>query len=439
MYCSCFCCAAYLFCVAPEASLLRGLKIYLGEGGCLSEGVMSIPISRNCHQVFLRHDNCILLLRCVCRVWKQKTPQPNPTRRGAHYSSKEILERGYTKVILPKTRKNHNNPHSVNSHNTYRASSDGYQQKAILPNKNSTSKILMFLIDFLLAVVGVLLSVAFFTLIERKVMGLIHYRKGPNKVLVFGVTQPIADALKLLTKENPKLSPIKTRIYTTGPRLALTLIILYWAWYDFSFNCRSRPLKIIVVFAVIRLTSYRFITIRWGSNTKYSLIGGHRVVAQIISYEVCLILFALRVVYLSKRYSLERITKLQQGLWILWTTLPLCVTWFMLCLAETNRTPFDLAEGESEIVSGFNIEYGGGLFALIFIREYGIIIFLRCISCYLFLRTQMTLMKTLALCSLFVWARRCFPRVRYDTLIIIRWKIALPFRLATLCAARCLM
>ena len=312
------------------------------------------------------------------------------------------MKKKYTKVFLYDPGKVDSKTDNVGGYGVYRSSLGGYQQEPILTHKDPTNKILMFLADFLLAVVGVLLSVAFFTLMERKVIGLIHYRKGPNKVLVFGVSQPIADALKLLTKENPKLSPIKTRMYALGPSTGLTLILLYWVWYDFCFNCRSRPLKIMVVFAVIRLTAYRFILIRWGSNTKYSLIGGHRVVAQIISYEVCLMLFALMVIYLSKGYSIGGIAQLQQGLWMLWATLPLGITWIILCLAETNRTPFDLAEGESEIVSGFNIEYGGGLFALIFIREYGMIIFLRFITCCLFLGAQATLAKTFVLCVLFV-------------------------------------
>lgn len=297
----------------------------------------------------------------------------------------------------------------------------------------------MFIRDFLVSIVGVLLRVAFFTLIERKIMGLIHYRKGPNKVVVWGISQPISDALKLLTKEFTKFSPIKTIIYISGPALSLILIMIYWAWYEYCFNCSSRPIKIIVILAIIRLTAYGFILTRWGSNTKYSLIGGHRAVAQIISYEVCLVLFVLVIIYCVKVYSLEKMNSIQQGIWVVVISAPLFLSWVLLCIAETNRTPFDLAEGESEIVSGFNIEYGGGLFAFIFIREYGIIIFIRFLTSIMFLGRSNLVLKTFIICILFVWTRRSFPRVRYDKLIMIRWKIALPYRLVIIITTMCLM
>jgi NADH-ubiquinone oxidoreductase chain 1 len=141
-------------------------------------------------------------------------------------------------------------------------------------------------------------------------------------------------------------------------------------------------------------------------------------VAQIISYEVCLVLFLLVAVYASKTYRLPTIKIIQDNIWVGLFCLPLFLVWMLLCIAEANRTPFDLAEGESEIVSGFNIEYGGGLFAFIFIREYGMIMFLRFITSLFFLGGQNILAKTFLVCFLFVWVRCAFPRVRYDVLII---------------------
>lgn len=296
---------------------------------------------------------------------------------------------------------------------------------------------IVYHLDFLFSVVGVLLGVAFFTLMERKVIGLIHYRKGPNKVLIWGISQPIADALKLLTKEFPKFSPTKMFIFYLGPCVRIVLILLCWGWYDFRFSARSGGIKVIVILAIIRLSAYGFLLTRWGSNSKYALLGGHRAVAQIISYEVCLVLYLLVVVYITKSYRFSGLRQNQTGYWFILFSAPLFLSWVMLCIAEANRTPFDLAEGESEIVSGFNIEYGGGLFAFIFIREYGIIIFLRFITSIFFLGGRNLLVKTFLMCGVFVWVRCSFPRVRYDLLIIIAWKLALPYRLAIILVSTC--
>ena len=181
----------------------------------------------------------------------------------------------------------------------------------------------IFFRDFLFSIVGVLLGVAFFTLIERKIMGLAHYRKGPNKVVVWGVRQPIADALKLLTKEFPKISSYKIIIFYAGPSLRILLMLLCWGWYDFKFVSNPTRLKIIIILAVIRLTAYGFLLTRWGSNSKYSLLGGHRAVAQIISYEVCLVLFLLVAIYSSKTYNLQTIKMIQDNMWLGLFCLPL--------------------------------------------------------------------------------------------------------------------
>lgn len=298
---------------------------------------------------------------------------------------------------------------------------------------------IIYFVDFLFSIVGVLLGVAFFTLIERKVMGLIHYRKGPNKVLVWGLRQPIADALKLLTKEFPKFTAYKILMYYGGPCVGILLILLCWGWYDFSFNTRSNTIKIIVILAIIRLSAYSFLLTSWGSNSKYALLGGHRAVAQIISYEVCLVLFLLVVIYITKNFGIGATSEIQRGLWFIIFSAPLFISWTMLCMAEANRTPFDLAEGESEIVSGFNIEYGGGLFAFIFIREYGIIMLLSFITALFFIGGRNLLVKTFLMCVIFVWVRCAFPRVRYDALIITAWKLALPYRLAIVLLSTCIL
>lgn len=287
----------------------------------------------------------------------------------------------------------------------------------------------MFFIDLIFSIVGVLLRIAFFTLVERKFIGLAHFRKGPNKVLLRGLSQPIRDAVKLLTKERIKLNEGKPFFLTIGPTLSIRLMLICWCWYLFNFSRIRGNIKVIIIFATIRLVVYGLLLMRWGSNRKYATLGGHRGVAQVISYEVCLLLFILTWVFIRKSYDIVEIALLQQNIWGALISLPFFTVWITLCIAETNRTPFDMAEGESEIVSGFNIEYGGGLFALIFIAEYGSILFLRFLTTVFFLGGTLILIKTIIVGFIFIWARCSFPRVRYDTLILISWKTALPYRL----------
>lgn len=295
----------------------------------------------------------------------------------------------------------------------------------------------IYTLDFVISTVGILLRVAFFTLIERKIIGLIHYRVGPNKVVEWGVSQPIADALKLLTKEYQKFTISRLIIYYLGPLISLLLALLYWGFYEYSYSYITGSIKIIVIFSIISLSAYGFLLTRWGSNSKYSLLGGYRTVAQIISYEVCLIFLVLIIFYITKCYRVENIALSQRGVWFILYSLPLFITWVIICIAERSRTPFDHAERERELVSGYNVEYGGGFFVLAFVREYGIIIFLRFITSVLFLGINNIILKTFLICIVYVWVRCAFPRVRYDKLIIICWKKLLPYRLAMVALSSC--
>nr|YP_010354341.1 NADH dehydrogenase subunit 1 [Blomia tropicalis]UOG85309.1 NADH dehydrogenase subunit 1 [Blomia tropicalis] len=298
---------------------------------------------------------------------------------------------------------------------------------------------MLFMLDTMISTIGVLLGVAFFTLMERKVMGLMHYRKGPNKVVVHGLSQPIADAMKLLTKEAMKMNFTKMIMFMAGPTTSILLMMLCWGTYNFNFSANSTAMKVLMIMAIMSLTAYGFLLTSWGSNSKYALLGGYRAVAQIISYEVCLVLFMMTALFCFKTYSMEKLQMNQQGLWFMCICAPLFLVWLLLCMAEANRTPFDLAEGESELVSGFNVEYGGGLFALIFISEYGMIMFLSFLTTLLFMGTHLTLLKTFMLCFLFVWTRCAFPRVRYDILMQTAWKTALPMSLMSLMMMTALM
>ena len=169
----------------------------------------------------------------------------------------------------------------------------------------------IFILDFFFSLVGVLLRVAFFTLVERKFIGLYHYRKGPRKSLIFGLLQPVVDALKLLTKESLKIVSYKILIYFFGPLTSIIIMFFIWYFYFYTFNLSSSSLRFFVILALLSLIAYGFLIIRWGSNSKYSLLGGHRVLAQVISYEVCLVLFILIPVYFRLGYRFGLIMSVQ--------------------------------------------------------------------------------------------------------------------------------
>lgn len=148
---------------------------------------------------------------------------------------------------------------------------------------------------------------------ERKIIGLMHFRLGPNKVIQWGISQPIADALKLLTKEYQKFTISRLLIYYLGPLISLLLAILYWGFYEYSYSYINRNIKVMIIFSIIRLSAYGFLLTRWGSNSKYALLGGYRTVAQIISYEVCLIFLILIIFFITKSYTIESMGQNQSG------------------------------------------------------------------------------------------------------------------------------
>jgi NADH-ubiquinone oxidoreductase chain 1 len=287
----------------------------------------------------------------------------------------------------------------------------------------------LFFFDYLVLVVGVLFGVAFFTLMERKVLGYMHFRKGPTKVFYFGEFQPIGDAAKLFTKELFKVYGVVLIFFLSGPLIGLLLMVLLWSLYSGVFFVFGRFFSLIFVFSLLRLGVYFLLFSSWGSNSKYSLVGGYRAVSQTVSYEVSLIFLILVVVYLLGFYDLSGFFFFQSGFWFFLCFFALFICWFYVCLAESNRTPFDFSEGESELVSGFNVEYGGGIFSLIFICEYGIIIFLRFLTVSLFLGSSNFFVKLVFVCFVFVWVRCCFPRYRYDLLMGSAWKVLLPLRI----------
>nr|APF31798.1 NADH dehydrogenase subunit 1 [Hypancistrus zebra] len=297
------------------------------------------------------------------------------------------------------------------------------------------------LINPLSYIIPVLLAVAFLTLIERKVLGYMQHRKGPNVVGPYGLLQPIADGIKLFIKEPVRPSTSSPFLFLVTPMLALTLALTLWAPMPIPHPVTDLNLGVLFILAISSLAVYSILGSGWASNSKYALIGALRAVAQTISYEVSLGLILLSVIMFTGGFTLQMFNMTQETIWLLFPTWPLAAMWYISTLAETNRAPFDLTEGESELVSGFNVEYAGGPFALFFLAEYANILLMNTLSAILFLGashvlstpelTSTNIMTKAALLSiLFLWVRASYPRFRYDQLMHLVWKNFLPMTLA---------
>nr|YP_009469523.1 NADH dehydrogenase subunit 1 [Hydrotaea ignava]AVD96784.1 NADH dehydrogenase subunit 1 [Hydrotaea ignava]AWH62909.1 NADH dehydrogenase subunit 1 [Hydrotaea leucostoma] len=294
-------------------------------------------------------------------------------------------------------------------------------------------EILLFIVSSLLLIIFVLVSVAFLTLLERKVLGYIQIRKGPNKVGIMGIPQPFCDAIKLFTKEQtyPLLSNYIS--YYFSPIFSLFLSLLVWMCMPLFIKLFSFNLGLLFFLCCTSLGVYTVMIAGWSSNSNYALLGGLRAVAQTISYEVSLALILLSFIFLIGSYNMLMFYKYQLFIWFLFILFPMALVWFSISLAETNRTPFDFAEGESELVSGFNVEYSSGGFALIFLAEYASILFMSMLFCVMFLGSDIFSLffyiKLSFISFMFIWVRGTLPRFRYDKLMYLAWKSFLPFSL----------
>nr|QNV11544.1 NADH dehydrogenase subunit 1 [Dolichopus simplex]UJG45331.1 NADH dehydrogenase subunit 1 [Dolichopus plumipes] len=294
-------------------------------------------------------------------------------------------------------------------------------------------ELLLSLVGSLILIVCVLVGVAFLTLLERKVLGYIQIRKGPNKVGLMGIPQPFCDAIKLFTKEQTYPLMSNYICYYFSPIFSLFLSLLVWMCMPLLVKLYSFNLGLLFFLSCTSLGVYTVMVAGWSSNSNYALLGGLRAVAQTISYEVSLALIMLSFVILIGGYNLLDFYYYQKNIWFLFLLLPLALVWFASCLAETNRTPFDFAEGESELVSGFNVEYSSGGFALIFLAEYASILFMSMLFSMIFLGGDifsfMFYLKLVFISFMFIWARGTLPRFRYDKLMYLAWKCFLPFSL----------
>jgi len=275
-------------------------------------------------------------------------------------------------------------------------------------------------------VIGVLISVAFFTLYERKLLRYSQYRVGPNKVSVLGLLQPISDAIKLFTKE--RIMPFKRikLVFLISPVFTLFFPMFMWLLQPFWFSGIEYKFAWMVLFCGCAFNVYFGFLAGWVSNSKYSIIGSFRAVSQMISYEVALAFVVIFYRIFIRSYTLTNFNSTS----LFFILYPVGVLWFIICLSESQRTPFDLAEGESELVSGFNTEYRASNFALLFLGEYMSILLMCMLSTLLVFGFSLGriffLLRLLVFFTLFIWARCTFPRIRYDCLMLYLWKSILP-------------
>lgn len=304
-------------------------------------------------------------------------------------------------------------------------------------------------------IIPLLLAVAFMTLAERKLMASMQRRIGPNVVGIFGLVQPLADGLKLLIKEPVLPSNANSVIFLLAPVLTFTLSLISWAVipFDSSVVLSDLNVGILYLFAISSLGVYGIITAGWSSNSKYAFLGSLRSAAQMVSYEVSIGLILITVLLCVGSLNLSDIVNAQQDVWFCVPLFPLLILFFISCLAETNRAPFDLPEAEAELVAGYNVEYSSTGFTLFFLGEYTNMIMMSSMCSILFLGGWLSPfdgltgssgplflswipgsfwlgLKTTFFLFLYIWVRAAFPRYRYDQLMRLGWKVFLPLSLA---------
>jgi NADH-quinone oxidoreductase subunit H len=308
--------------------------------------------------------------------------------------------------------------------------------------------VLFILLKILSIVVPLLISVAYLTLAERKLMASMQRRKGPNVVGFIGLLQPLCDGLKLLLKEPVLPSSANTIIFLMAPVLTFLLSLLAWASIPYSPGVVLADLNIglLYLFAVSSLGVYGIITAGWSSNSKYAFLGCLRSAAQMVSYEVSLGLIIICVILCVGSLNLSEIVMAQQSVWFVIPLFPCTIMFFISCLAETNRAPFDLPEAEAELVAGYNVEYSSMGFALFFLGEYANMILMSSLCVILFFGGWLPPfdffifhwipggfwfgLKVCFFLFCFIWVRAAFPRYRYYQLMRLGWKVFLPLSLA---------
>nr|YP_010925930.1 NADH dehydrogenase subunit 1 [Lamproglena chinensis]WKF18927.1 NADH dehydrogenase subunit 1 [Lamproglena chinensis] len=284
-------------------------------------------------------------------------------------------------------------------------------------------------LDYLIWMIFILVNVAFITLLERKLLSYQQNRVGPNKVSVSGILQPFSDAIKLFTKNILLPSSSVKILFMLAPVTGLTLMLSMWASCNGTGSMINSDISILIFLALLSMSVYPLLMAGWVSNSKYAFLGALRAVAQTISYEIVMALFLFILMYYKLSTNIIHSDKMSCTISLI-TLIPiLLMMWVAALMAESNRTPFDFSEGESELVSGFNVEYSGALFALIFMAEYGMIFFMSTLTVAIFICPQtptQSSLFTLLLVIVYIWLRATYPRHRYDLLMLTAWKNLLP-------------
>lgn len=313
---------------------------------------------------------------------------------------------------------------------------------------NAEIRSVVWIVGQIMIVVGpLLIAVAYLTLAERRVIGFMQLRKGPNVVGPFGMFQPFADALKLMAKETILPAGANKVVFIIAPMLTFVLSLVAWAVIPFGEGLVIADINvgILYLFAVSSLGVYGVIMAGWASNSKYAFLGALRSAAQMVSYEVSMGLVIINVLLCAGSLNLSAIVEAQQGMWFALPLFPMFIVFFISTLAETNRAPFDLPEGESELVAGYMVEYSSMSFALFFLGEYANMILMSSMTVILFLGGWLPpfdiwplnvipgplwfILKIMMVLFVFLWVRATTPRYRYDQLMRLGWKIFLPFSL----------
>ncbi|MBN8921709.1 MAG: NADH-quinone oxidoreductase subunit H [Rhodanobacter sp. 68-29] len=311
-------------------------------------------------------------------------------------------------------------------------------------------------------VLPLVIAVAMFVYWERKVIGWMHVRMGPNKIGPLGLLQAFADVVKLLLKEVILPAKANRALYYLAPLLALIPALAAWAVIPFSAKMvlSNANAGLLYLLAMTSLGVYGIILAGWASNSRYALLGAMRSAAQVISYELAMGLCLVCVLVLAGSLNLTDIVNAQAGgkgifSWFMWPLLPALVIYFISGVAETNRSPFDMAEGESEIVAGFHVEYSGSAFALFFLAEYANMILVSFLAPILFMGGWLSpfpeswgligqggfpwlFAKAFAFAFLFLWFRATFPRYRYDQIMRLGWKVFIPIAIVWVLVAGCM-
>ena len=307
---------------------------------------------------------------------------------------------------------------------------------------------LWMVIKIMVIIAPVMVSVAYLTYVERKVIGAMQLRRGPNVVGPFGLLQPIADGLKLFLKETIIPSGANKVVFLAAPCVTFVLALIAWAVIPFGEGMVLSDINvgILYLFAISSLGVYGVLMAGWASNSRYAFLGALRSAAQMVSYEVSMGFIIITVLLIAGSLNLSDIVRAQKDMWFVIPLFPMAVIFFISTLAETNRHPFDLPEAESELVAGYNVEYSAMTFALFFLGEYANMILMAGLTTILFLGGWLPPMdmvpftwipgpvwfafKIAAVLFVFLWVRATFPRYRYDQLMRLGWKVFLPISLA---------